>query len=37
MSTGNSFQKATEQLYENIYEIDITHNRGGKRGDRALL
>lgn len=21
------FQKATEQLYENIYEIDITHNR----------
>ena len=23
----NAFQKATEQLYENIYEIDITHNR----------
>ena len=21
------FQKATEQLYENIYELDITHNR----------
>ncbi len=26
-SHRSMFQKATEQLYENIYEIDITHNR----------
>lgn len=25
------FQKATEQLYENIYEIDITHNRAASK------
>ncbi len=25
------FEKATEQLFENIYELDITHNRPANR------
>ena len=27
----NMFEKAAEQLYENIYELDVTHNRSANR------
>ncbi|WP_262396670.1 sensor domain-containing diguanylate cyclase [Zongyangia hominis] len=31
------FQKATEQLYENIYEIDISHNRAASEATQAYF
>ncbi|MDC7287122.1 sensor domain-containing diguanylate cyclase [Blautia schinkii] len=31
------FQKATEQLYENIYEIDITHNRAASEATESYF
>ncbi len=31
------FQQATEQMYENIYEIDITHNRAASEATEAYF
>ena len=31
------FERATEELYENIYELDITHNRPANRSTEQYL
>lgn len=33
----DAFQKATEQLYENIYEFDVTHNRAASEATVAYF
>lgn len=33
----SAFQRATEQLYENIYEVDVTHNRAASEATESYF